>query len=94
MIQVEKVHTLDNYKLELRFNDGTAGIVDVSSFVGIGVFAAWQDERFFQTVEIGESGELKWGEDIDLCPDALYLNLTGKSVEELYPQLAEEVSYA
>jgi len=31
------------------------------------------------------------GEDIDLCPDALYLRLTGKTPEDLFPALKTPV---
>ena len=27
---------------------------------------------------------IMWGEDIDLCPDALYMELTGKTFEEYF----------
>lgn len=38
-------------------------------------------------VSIGPAGEVRWGDDIDLCPDALYMQLTGKSPEEIFPNL-------
>jgi hypothetical protein len=33
------------------------------------------------------AGELGWGDQIDLCPDALYLKVTGKTPEDLFPAL-------
>ena len=38
-------------------------------------------------VKIGETGELIWSEQVDLCPDALYLRLTGKKPEDIFPSL-------
>ena len=32
-------------------------------------------------------GAIEWGSEIDICPDAMYLRLTGKSPEELFPSL-------
>jgi hypothetical protein len=32
-------------------------------------------------------GAIEWGTDIDICPDAMYLRLTGKTPEELFPAL-------
>jgi len=75
------------YRLWLRYDDGAEGEIDLSGLVGRGVFAAWQDLDVFRDVEIGELGELVWGDSIDLCPDALYLELTGKKPEELFPRL-------
>jgi hypothetical protein len=38
-------------------------------------------------VQIGPNGELVWGDQIDFCPDALYLEITGRKPEELFPKL-------
>lgn len=54
------------------------------------VFAAWNDPRFFKEVRLGQAGAVAWGEDIELCPDALYMQLTGKPVEEVIPGLASQ----
>jgi hypothetical protein len=41
-------------------------------------------------VKIGSSGELVWNDQIDLCPDALYLKVTGKKPEDIFPALRQE----
>ena len=46
----------------------------------------------FESVDIGEHGQVAWGDEIDMCPDALYLRLTGKTPEEVFPNL-REMSY-
>jgi hypothetical protein len=56
-----------------------------------GVFAAWEDEQEFEKAHIGPSGEISWGEEIEMCPDALYLRITGKRPEDLFPRLRELV---
>lgn len=76
-----------NYRLWLKYDDGTEGEVDLSYLAGRGVFAAWRDLAFFQSVRIAEHGALVWGDALDLCPDALYLRLTGKSPEDVFPNL-------
>ena len=43
---------------------------------------------------VGETGELIWPNDLDLCPDALYLRVTGKKPEEEFPALKHEFAYA
>lgn len=78
---------LPGYRLRLRYQDGVEGEVDLSRFVGRGVFALWNDPGAFEQVRIGESGELVWSDQVDLCPDALYLEITGKSPEEAFPNL-------
>jgi hypothetical protein len=81
------VEPLANYRLKLAYDDGASGHVDLSQFAGRGVFGAWRDVAFFNQVRIGELGELSWGNEIELCPDALYIKLTEKSVEEIFPAL-------
>jgi hypothetical protein len=87
MHKVTNVTVLDEYKLRLTFDDGAKGIVDLSALRGNGVFAAWNDPEVFRSVRIGSLGELVWKGEIDLCPDALYLQATQKSPEEVFPAL-------
>lgn len=87
MFKVEDVKPLPGYKLRLRYCDGAEGLVDLSHLAGKGVFAAWKRAEAFEAVSIGSSGEIRWGESIDLCPDALYMQLTGKFPEEVFPNL-------
>ena len=94
MKKISKVKTLPGYRLDLEFDDGVRGIVDVSENVGKGVFALWRDPLVFEQVSIGSSGELVWGERIDLCPDALYLKVTGKKPEDLFPALRDQSNHA
>ena len=81
------VRPLDNYRLWLKFDDGTQGEIDLSDLAGRGVFAAWVNANVFREVRVDDSGAVVWPDEIDLCPDALYLRLTGKAVEEVFPGL-------
>ena len=87
MVRLIAAKPLPKYTLWLQYEDGVKGEVDLSHLVGKGVFAAWKDHRAFEQVRIGDSGELLWGDTLDLCPDAMYLRLTGKSPEQLFPVL-------
>lgn len=94
MHKIHKIRAIQGYCLELEFDDGVTGTVDLSHLVGQGVFAAWRDQTFFGQVRIGSAGELVWGEQIDLCPDALYLKVTGKRPDEVFPTLRSESTHA
>lgn len=85
MIRPTDVQARQGYRIWIRYSDGTAGEVDLAYLAGRGVFADWTDRAFFESVHLTDSGGVAWGRDIDLCPDALYLRLTGKSVEEVMP---------
>jgi hypothetical protein len=94
MRRISKVKVLPGYRLELEFDDGVSGTVDLSENVGKGVFALWCDPLAFEQVRIGSSGELVWGDQIDLCPDALYLKVTGKKPEDIFPALRGQPPHA
>lgn len=87
MSKIVEVRPLDNYRIWLRFSDGAQGEVDVSDLAGRGVFAAWGDPNVFGAVRVEEGGGIEWPGEIDMCPDALYMRLTGKSVEDVFPSL-------
>ena len=87
MAQPIEVKALPNFRIWLRYDDGTEGAVDLSNLAGRGVFEAWNDAAFFASVRLGSHGAIEWGSDIDICPDAMYLRLTGKSPEDLFPSL-------
>jgi hypothetical protein len=82
-----EVRALANYRIWLRYDDGTEGAVDLSDLAGRGVFKAWGDATFFSAVRVASHGAVEWGSDIDLCPDSLYMRLTGRSPEEVFPVL-------
>ena len=94
MKHIAKVEVLKDYKLRLEFADGVTGIADVSALVGKGVFSLWNDYVEFRKVQIGSSGELVWGDQLDLCPDALYMKITGQQPEEAFPNLKLETACA
>ncbi|TAL70677.1 MAG: DUF2442 domain-containing protein [Bacteroidetes bacterium] len=48
-----------------------------------GIFIAWNEPGFFDKVYINtETNAISWSEDIELCPDSLYLKLKNLSFEE------------
>lgn len=69
-------------------------MVDLSDLVGNGIFTWWRDPHIFEQVQIGSFGELFWLDKIDLCPDSLYLKVTGKKPEDLFPALGCESIHA
>ncbi len=91
MIRPIEIKALTKYRIWIKYSDGNQGEVDLSEFVGRGVFKLWEDYSFFQKVSLGSSGEIIWNDQIDLCPDSIYMKLTGKTVVQLFPQLSVEV---
>ena len=94
MKKIVEVKVMKKYQLKLKFADGVEGTVDLSNLVGKGVFSFWDNYDSFKKVKIGSAGELVWDNHVDLCPDSLYLKITGQLPEDLFPKLKEKAAYA
>jgi hypothetical protein len=82
MIRPVKVASLPGYKIRVDYANGVSGVVDLSDSVGRGVFAPLQDESFFKKVHVGKFGQIAWTDEIEICPDAAYLEITGNISRE------------
>jgi hypothetical protein len=71
-----KVEPRPGFRLGVVFSDGVAGEIDLSGDVGRGVFAPLADPEFFARVRLGEGRRICWSAEIDICPDAAYLEIT------------------
>ncbi len=86
LMDVIAVEALEEYRIRVSFKDGVCGEVDLSHLAGQGVFQAWCDRAFFEDVFISH-GTVSWKGEIDLDPCQLYMDVTGKAVEEVMPGL-------
>ena len=77
--QLTAVAPLEGYRIWLHYDDGVEGEVDLSHLASTPAFRRWQEPRFFETVGIGSGGTVEWDDDVALCGDALYLELTGQA---------------
>ena len=76
------VEALPEYRLRVAYPDGAQGVIDLSGDVGRGVFAPLADTEFFRTVHIGEFGQIAWSEEIEICPDAAYQEISQRAASE------------
>jgi len=77
------VEAIKPYLIWLKYEDDTEGQVDLSHLCEQPVFKKWQNPEFFQRVHINsETQAIAWDEDIELCPDNLYLKIKGLSFEQ------------
>lgn len=91
MHKVMEVHALDGFQLQVEFSDDVSGTIDLSHLVGHGVFRLWDDPGKFREVYVGEGGQISWSDSVDICPDAVYMQITGKTAEELRQDRATEL---
>ena len=83
MIQPICVEPRPGYRIWIRYSDGVSGEIDLSGLAGSRAFQPWNNPGYFEKVHIASHRAIAWDDDIELCPDALYLKLTGKPVEEV-----------
>lgn len=72
--RVMTVEALPDFRLHVRFVDGTEGTVDLTALIhssDAGVFASLADFALFVQVFV-EHGAVTWPGEIDLAPDAMY----------------------
>lgn len=93
-MKLVKIEPKKQFHLFISFEDGVSGEVDLSTLAGKGVFAAWLEPGVFEQVELAEGGYPKWPGEIDLCPDSLYMQLTRKHPEEVFPSLKKLLAHA
>jgi hypothetical protein len=68
------------HKIEVTFDDGKKGVINFAKYVRRGgVFEQFKDMDFFQSFTINqELGVLTWRDEIDIAPETLYAEATGR----------------
>ena len=70
-LSVNKVKALDDYKLELTFENREKKIFDVKPYLDTGIFTKLKDKKIFEMVKISYD-TIEWPFGIDLDPEVLY----------------------
>lgn len=81
MKDVVAVRPLENNCLELAFEDGLKGVIDLSRIIRRyeGIFAPLRDPEFFRQVRLApELGTICWPNGADIDPDMLYALTSGQ----------------
>jgi len=69
---VTKAEYVRDYILVLKFEDGTAGEVDLAGELWGEVFQPLKDLEFFKRFTVAEYGTLAWTNGADIAPEFLY----------------------
>ena len=72
-LSVTAVRPLENYKLELMFENAEKRVFDVAPYLDTGVFTKLKDKAVFARVKISLDS-IEWPEGIDLDPEVLYMD--------------------
>lgn len=75
MPRVISVQPLEDFRLAVRFDDGTEGVIEMHDRLFGPVFEPLCDPAMFQQVFVDEFGAIAWPNGADLAPDALHERL-------------------
>jgi len=68
MVEARRVKALDDYRLEIIFDDDTIGVIDLSDFVGLGeVTEPLRNPAYFRRVFV-EMGTPTWPNGCNIDP--------------------------
>ncbi len=69
---VKSVRALDDYELEVSFDNGECRRFDVKPYLDRGIFVRLRDHAVFRTARV-VAGSVEWTNGLDLSYDTLYL---------------------
>ena len=69
---VKSVHAVDDYELEVSFDNGETRRFDVKPYLDRGIFVRLRDHDAFRAVQV-VAGSVEWANGLDLSYDTLYL---------------------
>ena len=70
---VVRVMPEQDYTLHLWFDNGEEGILDMKPWLDFGIFSSLRDPALFNSVH-PFLGTIQWDNNLDLCPDTVYLD--------------------
>jgi hypothetical protein len=80
MVWVVNAEILEEYKIEVKFNDGTEGIIDFQNIIeddNREIIRELLNKNKFQTVKV-EYDTLVWENGVDFAPEYLYEKIKTK----------------
>lgn len=72
MTKLISVKPLDDYTLELNYENGEKRLFDVKPYLGLGIFEELNEKSYFQNVTT-MFDSITWQNGQDFSPDTLYL---------------------
>ena len=71
--RVTTVKVLDDYLLELEYQNGERGLFSMKPYLEYPVFQPLKDYQLFKQAKV-TFGFVSWNDEIDMSPDTLYLD--------------------
>ncbi len=71
IINIKEVVILENFNLQLQFEDGLVKLFNVKPFIKNGVSSELNNINYFRKVQLVD-GFICWDNGFDFCPNFLY----------------------
>jgi hypothetical protein len=76
MIKAIDVKAVKKYVIQIKFEDGVSGEVDLSADAGKGVFKFWDEgDAFFHVYINSETDGIAWSDMLEISPERVYEEL-------------------
>ena len=77
-MKISGVSSKGNYTIQVEFEDGVKGLVNLSDLVSTGIFAVLKNED--QLARVRSTGySIAWTDDLEIDAATIYAELTGKA---------------
>jgi hypothetical protein len=82
-LRVKQAQPLENFRLRLTFANGEQRVFNVSPYLAYPAFKRLANPAFF-SLGHAEHGTVVWPENIDFCPDTLYVESVKEEQEGVF----------
>jgi hypothetical protein len=89
-MKVISVNPLQDYQLQVTFDDGVSGVIDLKRFIKNGVFSVLQNEDTFSKVYTN-GYSIAWNDELEIDSLTVYAEILNKKPEDI---LTENLKYA
>lgn len=80
MLEVAKAEYIEEYRIQITFNNGASGVVDLKDALWGAMFEKLKDYNIFRTFEVSDVVHtIRWENDADLAPEYLYEKMVEQS---------------
>ncbi len=89
-MKVISVNPLQDYQLQVTFDDGVSGVINLKNFIEKGIFSVLQNEDSFSKVYTN-GYSIAWSDELEIDSLTVYAEILNKKPEDI---LAENLKYA
>jgi hypothetical protein len=83
-MKIKQVAYTHDYIFHIVFEDGVEGDVNLEQTVEVGIFRILKDKNMFAKAYT-KGRSIAWSDELEIDADTIYLELTGKRIEEVMP---------